>query len=755
MRKFLLLAATAALTLASCTEEVILTQDDVLSQVENGSGAIEFGTYMSKQGTTRAGKTGSMTNTSIKASDAGFGVFAYYTAEKSISDSEWGWDATTNSIKKAPNFMYNQKVAWEVEAPSGNWGYSPVKYWPNGNDLANQHQTPSSSASQKEPLYLSFFAYAPYAGHTTTAFTGGKPSGVTNAVVASTTTNGIVAMSKNNETTDMQVKYSFGSGSANEKSAVDLLWGLRGQKVYYETDGANNTVDPIGTAYNTDLTKQIVPEKVKFLFKHALSRVGGSTSSSTSPSGNQICGFKVVVDVDKNSDTPKVGQSSQTTYFSTDFNNDKTLVTIKEVKIRDQYTYSNEPGSTITANTRSDFLTEGWFNIMKGTWTSSESNSTTSPNGVTYSVVAKQTPGTGEYNLNPKIKEGTPSNSGGADWTTSNSGGAEGVELTAKNVFADEDVPGLLLIPGTGGNTIYITVDYLVRTADPNLSTGYTEVEQVITNKVTLDGSTLNPNKYYTLVMHLGLTSVKFEAVVADWATGDNTDYEETGEQTTPGDGEHTSIWLPSNVIGTITTAASAVMGNNRDVELAASTTTYPITFSGFDTSLTIAGSGTKVFSDAACTTEIAAGVASAAVSGSVVTVTYDAVNKTKKQVYYVKVTDAASKTSIIKLTRMAGEITLTPTYAPALVGDKMPKEANTITLNVKDATSADIDLTDAGNSSTITVTPETGVTVTKTSTGATISIPANAGSERTFNISVKVNDAPIKALSITQTAGA
>ena len=107
---------------------------------------------------------------------------------------------------------------------------------------------------------------------------------------------------------------------------------------------------------------------------------------------------------------------------------------------------------------------------------------------------------------------------------------------------------GLLLIPGSG-NTIYVTVDYIVRTAAPKLAAGFSEVEQVITNSVSL--ASLDPNKYYTIIIHLGLTSVKFEAVVADWATSNDGTWSEDGTYNAgSGATENTqSIWLPSNVV--------------------------------------------------------------------------------------------------------------------------------------------------------------------------------------------------------------
>jgi len=501
-----------------------------------------------------------------------FGVFGYHSAYQTLN--AWGnWNATTNSINKAANFMYNEHVTWSTANPADQWVYSPVKYWPNGIDTANAANDPSNTATEQGPQYLSFFAYAPYVGLSDGSdITTGNPTGVTTAVPTTENASGygIVAMSKNNETSDIQLKYKFGA-AADESSAIDMLWGLRGQNTYSETDGENNTITTLtGNDYNTDLTKQTVDEKVKFLFKHALARVGGSTSSSTAAGSNQICGFKVVVDVDKNdktNSTTATDHSSQLDYFALNFDNEITLVTIKEVKIRDQYTYSQESGSTISS-TRSDFLTEGWFNIMKGTWSTTASNETTHPNGVTYSVEAKNNQtvdNTTPYALNEYIKEPTTAptstNITSDKWSY---GDDYGVDLSAKNLFADENVPGLLLIPGTGNNTLYVTVDYIVRTVDTKLSTQFTNIEQVITNKVVLDGSILKPNQYYTIIMHLGLTSVKFEAVVSNWQEKSDSNVDENGEEQGGSTVNKESIWLPSNVVAArnISVSAPAAAGD-------------------------------------------------------------------------------------------------------------------------------------------------------------------------------------------------
>lgn len=76
----------------------------------------------------------------------GFGVFAYYTEATVWESAELGYPE--------PNFMNNQQVTYS----SGQWTYTPTKYWPNDNNPAD---TDDATGSQTYS-YLSFFAYAPY-----------------------------------------------------------------------------------------------------------------------------------------------------------------------------------------------------------------------------------------------------------------------------------------------------------------------------------------------------------------------------------------------------------------------------------------------------------------------------------------------------------------------------------------------------------------------------------------------------------------
>ncbi len=581
------MAAASAFVLTGCTE-TDLSGDTSLAK-ESAPSAIEFSAKTRNAGVTRAGTEQSATYTNgaignaadatnhiTDLKNARFGVFGYYTQKKNYRQAynEWGTGTwKTDDANKYPNFMYNQELKYGTASNLEAWVYDPVKYWPNGEDAANGGNNPSYTADENDNVAkLSFFAYAPYMeeGETATTGTGDIPPSVTANNVKTPkkidpgsggeVDNGIVAISSNTSPTNVWVKYLL--PVAEEDKAVDLLWGIRGQKSYSETDGSNNEVTALeDNVYNTDLTKQTVGEKVVFLFKHALTKIGGVTSTSTeSKEGDPAkCGFKVVVDIDKNSITPTTeGQSAQTDYFGEDFKNTKTLVTLKEVKIQDTGSAKDDENVKAVTSGESDLLKSGWFDIESGTW-----HTTAAATGAKYNIVANNTTDADDdlnaspYSLNEKIKEigarkfgisgtGKQLQSGNASWD--NTVNPVGVTTTPTNVFANENVPALMLIPnGNTNQTLYVTVTYVVRTADPKLAAGYSEVEQTITNKVSL--ASLKSNKYYTIIMHLGLTSVKFSAVVADWSLTDGTEYNENGTEVNGSNDNIEVVWLPSNVV--------------------------------------------------------------------------------------------------------------------------------------------------------------------------------------------------------------
>lgn len=465
------IAMMAVVSLASCSansdfDNTNTTDTKTQTSVET---PINFGTYLAQSKTTRAGETATasasdaseMTTDELKKT--GFGVIAFYTGTTQYE---------AGLTKVAPNFMYNTVVS--IKNGDKDWSYSPIKYWPNGG------QTEGGVTSGEAAKYLSFFAYAPYKNvDKTTGSTGSTP--------------GITALSANNATGDPTVTYVLGATGAE----ADLLWG---------TAGSNGTttsgVDQTGTDFsdkaqvkakakvNANLSKMKVDGKVTFNFLHALAKFGGNGATA---SDNKTSGLMVVADIDN---------APGTTNGTLDAN---TKITVKSIKIE-----SVIKGTDGNMTTVASIPTSGTFNLVTGEWETSGTNGK-----IDYEInspAAKATEGATTQTMNDKIAE--PKNFESWDKLP------EGVTAAAKPVYTETNP--LLIIPDGEDHTFRITIDYIVRTKDEALSNGYTEVEQSFYKDLTLKSVSLNAK--YNLLIHLGLTSVKFDATVSDWTnttTGD------------------------------------------------------------------------------------------------------------------------------------------------------------------------------------------------------------------------------------------
>lgn len=120
-------------------------------------------------------------------------------------------------------------------------------------------------------------------------------------------------------------------------------------------------------------------------------------------------------------------------------------------------------------------------------------------------------------NLNTTIKDA------GADKKAAEQ--PDGVTATSQNLLKDNTY--FMFIPGTAttDKPLNVKITYYTTTDDPNLATGYTRVENVITKSISAADPVLKfeAGKTYTLNLVLGMTSVKVTATVADWADGSST----------------------------------------------------------------------------------------------------------------------------------------------------------------------------------------------------------------------------------------
>ena len=273
-------AAASALMLTACSSENDVVQNAPQTQ-ETTAKALDFDVYTSDAANvTRAGYGGVMTTEKLKINSpaaVGFGVFAMYQND----GAPYAADGFT------PNFMFNEHVTW-----SGGWTYSPLKYWPNETtaDMLNQTGHASSDATDK----LSFFAYAPYVNLTTSGdmlATSDAKAYVDNTVGAT----GIIAINKENWQHDPLVKWKV---SANPDNNVDLLWGVAPAGLSYTAVNGTTVNTTAGKAI-VDMIKPDKDQKIKFLFKHALSRIGMTVVSAidqVADGGNLDNNTRVLID---------------------------------------------------------------------------------------------------------------------------------------------------------------------------------------------------------------------------------------------------------------------------------------------------------------------------------------------------------------------------------------------------------------------------------------------------------------------------
>ena len=359
--------------------------------------------------------------------------------------------------KEAPNFMYNTKVS--IAGADGTSPSSdPWTYSPTVYWPNGNATADNVGATGTDAGKLSFFAYAPY-----TAVTPSTGDATENA------TSGIKGLTRNSSTSAPSISYSLNGG-------VDLLWGTAGTNGVTVNDAAQAGTTLTGgkAPVNVDLTKMKTNGKIKFLFKHALA---------------QINSLKVVADIDNNG-AATGGSLSETTKIYVE----KVTLANGETGVPSE--------STIIGN--------GTFDLTTGLWTAGSDKEEFSYNISAQTVWAE---GDAALSTDIQIPETTPNVTPGNEWDDIFA--TPGVTTTATDVLNGISTK---LIPGAN-QTLKVTIKYWVTTKDSNLSKGYTWIPQEVTKTITL--GTIEMNKSYAIVMHLGLKSVKFSATVSDWDNAD------------------------------------------------------------------------------------------------------------------------------------------------------------------------------------------------------------------------------------------
>lgn len=772
-KSYLTILALAALGFAACTDSESVVDPTVVTNGETPDNAINFTSYLGGALNTRAGYNGSI-NTDVLKKNAtndgtqvsgdganGFGVFAYYTGNYTYGQYMYGTytsetglatDATSAQI---PNFMYNQQVTYNEDNKTAGyitgWTYSPLKYWPNDiagtngpvddqEDDANNKQATGSNAYGGN---VSFFAYAPYVE---VAPDNGTPtSGKAN--YNDGTDVGITGLTSNVVTGDPKVTYvlykAASGGNPAKLSNVDLLWGTYNGTtqnvvgagnagVAYDNTASDNTYKKAilphktgeefdGYKLNADLTKQTTNGTIGFAFKHALAGLGGGKNVSSG------IGFQVVLDIDDLEGAEQGDERESFTVSSTD-DAYRTIVTIKSIEISNDLDADGSIGEGEVGQPLS-----GKLNLATGQWEETTSTGVvaqtvgTVSDGNSYHAELSQKIAEYKTNTTTTIIEDKKSDTDYTpyfkkDYTSVNDGDHPGVTEVAQNVFNDPNQTPLMFIPnGTGDEVLRVTVDYIVRTYDASLKTPFTTVEQIISKKITLPAFELN--KHYNLLMHLGLTGVKFTATVDNWDEGTFVDSD--------GDGniEESDIYLPRNVAGyTITATTPADAENTANAE-----TTF---------------TATAVCSDPATaqttTLSVSATGATAEISGNTVTVKFSEANATttKKSAdvtVTAKVGENTVATETVKVYQAACGLTIT---SPTIVNGETAVNL-VVTSPTSDEHSSNITVTAVkeGSSDPVGLTVGTATfNDNKTTIPVTLATAASTGDKYTFT--VNINDA-------------
>lgn len=434
MKRLFVIVAVVAAMAASCDVNIESNDDAKKEKV-----AVDFNAYLNRGVTTKAGVAGELTTAGLQAATAGFGVFAYYTADEPYTGAS------------GPSFMYNEKVTYD----GSKWVYEPVKYWPNQFGAA---------ASSDEIDKVSFFAYAPYVEVT--------PS---NGMVTGDNKNGIVALSRNSVGGDPIVKYVV---DMDPGKGVDLCWGVSKNGLTASIDGNNNHVAK-GAPY-IDVVKLKLGDKIEYDFRHALSAIN------------------VTIDAAVDATTPGTAVDANTKIYvrSVSFEG---LATKGALNLNS--TAANGP--LWTDYSGSGIPVAEVLTVYDGRRDGKE--------GVEGAEARNETP-TG---LNPVVIQSKPYN----DNPTA------GVTKDAVNLFNSTDKnASVFVIPSS--EPLKVTIVYDVETKDNKLATllsdGVTHgstVENSISKSIQIGGQdfSLEAGKKYSIALHIGLTSVKFDASVSAW----------------------------------------------------------------------------------------------------------------------------------------------------------------------------------------------------------------------------------------------
>ncbi|MBR1447983.1 MAG: fimbrillin family protein [Prevotella sp.] len=652
--KKIYLFAAVAAMFAACSSNDILEDDQNVAKESSAQDVAVGFEAYQSRNVTRAGLTGDLTLANLKKPVAEHGGFGVF-----------GYYTDNNEYdpQSMPNFMYNQLVTWKEDGSSGYWVYDPIKYWPN--EYGN-------NASSDDQDKVSFFAYAPYVEVNPNT---GKVTDAEN------NKGGIVALSRNSANGDPLVKYV---ASFNADEIVDLCWGVNAATSSWAlTQGGSQTLTTglpwlnVERPYDAKAQTVTDQQRVKFTFNHALAKLN------------------VQIDVD-----PDVAVHDATTGLDAATKVYVRSVSFSGIAMKGSLNLNNSIANTaewLDYNGTGDLETGEVVTIYDGRKDGKEG---------TLNATASNEKQTGLYAQLIQTENGTET----------------GVTHELQNLFASGSV---YVIPT--GETVEVEIVYDVETEDSNLGTYLSDgktpgssIENRIKKTITFGGTTggFKSGNAYTLNLHLGMNSVKFDAEVAN----------EWTDVADPND-----AWLPANV-------PQYMAGTDAEYNLVlpAATTSYTFGITGLGASETLTPTPTSPVTAATVTDGAGTSNQSNAAGSALVEATITANTTTVK-----------TTTGNVKVAGSSKSVQLNIIQEAAPLGLNEPSlSSNTFTFTVT-ATGV-TDLSASGITVSVKKNGSDVASTDYTKSGMTIQMNSAPSSGEVYTFTIEANDAPAETVTFT-----
>ena len=359
----------------------------------------------------------------------------------------------TDLKKYDQTYMPNFMYNQGVFYNGSQWEYSPVLYWPNEY---------GSTAQSDDEDKVSFFAYAPYV----------ETESVAAGSVKGDASYGITGFSRNTKVGDPQVRYI---ASFDPAKSVDLCWGVCDDESWKRIEGGSQTFTP-GLPWIDVEHPEATNQRMKFNFKHALAQLNVQIDAVVDDDASLNSATKIWV--------RSISFTGIATHGSLNLNNLKA----------DEALWLDYSGTTDLPYGESVTVKDGRRDGREGA-NGAEANNEL-PQG-----------------LNPQLVQ---------MYGASN----DGVTTTAQNLFGTDAALTAPVYVIPTGEAMTVTIVYDIETESANLpgyvSDGTTHgvsIENRITKTIDFGTSAagLQNGKKYTVSLHLGMNSVKFDAAVDEW----------------------------------------------------------------------------------------------------------------------------------------------------------------------------------------------------------------------------------------------